>query len=330
MSNQVDKAFVDEFNAGFMHLSQQMESRFSGKVREESQSSESQFWDQLKATTVQKKSGRHSDTPLIHTQHDRRRCTLEDYEWADLVDNVDKIRMITDPAGDYLKAAVAAMNRAKDDEVILAHGATAYTGKKGATAVELPQANVLVACKADGTSSAPEYLNEITLRRAAEFFDSKEAANDGESKYIAVDSQNLYQGLLAEEEIRSADYNAIKALVRGEINSFMGFEFIRTERLLKVDIDKARYKDPLATKGEFNELTGKIGDGVGNHVISGSDAVLPCWVKNGMLRATGEDITTRVTERDDKSYSVQPFARMSCGSTRMEEDKCLEIIAKQV
>jgi len=323
MSNQVDKAMVDEFNAGFIHLSQQMECRFSGKVREETQNSESQFWDQLAPTVAQRKTGRHSDTPLINTPHDRRRCTLEDYEWADLVDKADKIRMISDPAGDYLKAAVAAMNRAKDDVVIREFSAVAYTGKKGGTQVEIPRANVLVACASTNPGSTPDFLNELTLRRAAEFFDSKEAANDGESKYIAVDAKNLYQGLLADNAITNSDFAAIKALVKGEVDSFMGFEFIRTERLLNVDESKTRYGDL-----KYNNTTGLL-ETSATPAISSADKVLPAWVQSGLLLAKGQDIVTRITERDDKSYSVQPFCSMSIGATRMEEDKCLEIIVGQ-
>jgi hypothetical protein len=329
MSNQVDKAMVDEFNAGFIHLSQQMECRFSGKVREETQNSESQFWDQLAPTVAQRKTGRHSDTPLIHTPHDRRRCTLEDYEWADLVDKADKIRMISDPAGDYLKAAVAAMNRAKDDVVIREFSATAYTGRSGGTSVELPAGNVLVSQKTN--EAAPTKLSELTLRRAAEFFDEREAANDGDSKYIAINAKQLYQGLLAENEITSNDFNVVKALVKGEVNSFMGFEFIRTERLLSVSdlTGKARYQgngllyEVSTGKTELAEPSGSAG----GTITPANCVVLPAWVQSGLLLAKGQDIVTRITERDDKSYSVQPFCSMSIGATRMEEDKCLEIVA---
>jgi hypothetical protein len=332
MSNQVDKAMVDEFNAGFMHLSQQMECRFSGKVREETQNSESQFWDQLSPTVAQKKTGRHSDTPLIHTPHDRRRCTLEDYEWADLVDKADKIRMISDPAGDYLKAAVAAMNRAKDDVIIREFSATAYTGRSGGTAVELTTDNVLVAT--DGTAAGADsvqYLNEYTLRLAAQHFDELEAANDGDSKYIAVNAANLYQGLLGENTITNNDFNVVKALVRGEVNSFMGFEFIRTERLTDLSqlTGKARYTG-LDNASDYNITTGRIDLSAGTGGIASANCVvLPAWVKSGMLKAQGAEIETRITERSDKSYSIQPFASMSIGASRMEEAKCLEIVAQK-
>jgi len=344
MSNQVDKAMVDEFNAGFIHLSQQMECRFSGKVREETQNSESQFWDQLAPTVAQRKTGRHSDTPLINTPHDRRRCTLEDYEWADLVDKADKIRMISDPAGDYLKAAVAAMNRAKDDVVIREFHATAYTGRSGGTAVDLPLGNVRGCVDGSTSGGVPSatnlaYLNEYSLRLAAEFFDEKEAANDGDSKYIAINARQLYKGLLADNNITSSDYNVIKSLVRGEVDSFMGFEFIRTERLNTVAAlqSVSGAGDRYTTSSNdliFDQDTGKSiafdSTGTSSHNITtkaGSHIVLPCWVKSGLLKATGDDIQTRITERDDKSYSVQPFCSMSIGATRMEEDKCLELVA---
>ena len=42
--------------------------------------------------------------------------------------------------------------------------------------------------------------------------------------------------LLNDQKVTSADYNTVKALVNGEVNQYLGFEFIRYEAL------------PLATK----------------------------------------------------------------------------------
>jgi hypothetical protein len=103
----------------------------------------------------------------------------------------------------------------------------------------------------------------------------------------------------------------------------MGFEFIRTERLLNVDESKTRYGDL-----KYNNATGLLQTSA-TPAISSADKVLPAWVQSGLLLAKGQDIVTRITERDDKSYSVQPFCSMSIGATRMEEDKCLEIIVGQ-
>ena len=43
----------------------------------------------------------------------------------------------------------------------------------------------------------------------------------------------------------------------------------------------------------------------------------------------GKDVTARISERDDKSYSTQVYYCMSVGVTRMEEEKVCEIICAE-
>ena len=66
-----------------------------------------------------KRTTRHGDTPQIDT-HSRRRVSLVDYEYADLIDNQDKIRTLIDPTSSYALAAAYALGRAQDDEIIAA------------------------------------------------------------------------------------------------------------------------------------------------------------------------------------------------------------------
>ena len=120
MSSQVTTAFVQQYRSEVFHLSQQKGSRLQGAVRMESQKSESQFFDRIGLATAVLKVGRHSDTPQIDSAHSRRRVTLDDYEWADLIDKEDLRRMLQDPAGDYAMAAAWALGRSKDDVIIAA------------------------------------------------------------------------------------------------------------------------------------------------------------------------------------------------------------------
>ena len=96
------------------------------------------FFDQVGVTAAQLRTSRHGDTPQIDTPHSRRRLSLSDYEWADLVDDTDKVKMLIDPTSSYAKAAAAAMNRSLDDVIIDALNASAQTGVSGATGVALP------------------------------------------------------------------------------------------------------------------------------------------------------------------------------------------------
>ena len=227
MSSEITTAFVKQFSANVFHLSQQKGSRLAPLVRNESQRGKSAFYDRIGAVTAQKRVSRHADTPQIDTPHSRRRVTLVDYEWADLIDDADKLRMLIDPTSDYAQAAMWALGRAKDDVIIENALGNAYGGEEGASTVTLANANKVAAF--DGTATTGNNLNIQTLRKVKERFDSNDV-DESIPRYIAIGSSQL-QALLGETAIQSADYNTVKALVQGEIDTFLGFKFIRTERL---------------------------------------------------------------------------------------------------
>jgi hypothetical protein len=138
MSNQITTAFVQQYSSNVQMLSQQMGSYLRGAVDVESVVGKNAFFDQVGKTTAQLRTSRHADTPQLDTPHSRRRVSLADYEWADLIDNADKVRLLIDPTSSYAKAAAAAMGRAMDDVVITALGGTAFSGETGSTSVSLP------------------------------------------------------------------------------------------------------------------------------------------------------------------------------------------------
>jgi hypothetical protein len=247
MSFQVTEAFVKQFNATIFHLSQQKGSRLQPLVRNESQRGKSQFFDRLGPVVAQKKTSRHSDTPQIDTPHSRRRVTMVDYEHADLIDDADKIRMLVDPAGDYALAFAWAFGRAKDDEIIAAADGDAFAGEEGSTTVAHPNSQKLVSVD----SGAGVNLNVQALRRAKEKYDANDV-DESIRRYIAHSSSQL-QSLLAETEVTSADFNTVRALVMGDLNTFLGFQFVRSERILT-------QSGTLA----FDTTTGAVGSGGGD------------------------------------------------------------------
>jgi hypothetical protein len=296
-----------------MMLSQQQGTRLEGKVRTESQKGKSQYFDRIGTVAATLRTGRHAATPQVDTPHSRRMVTLNDYEWADLIDDQDKIRMLIDPSSEYAMAAAWAFGRTKDDVIISAALGSAYGGEAGATAVVLPDAQKYAA----NTGAALSNLNVNTLRGVKALMDADEVEG---KRYIACTSSQI-QSLLGETQVTSADYNGVKALVQGEVNSFMGFEFVRLERL------------NVTTATSANQTTGGGVNGAvaGNIVaLTGTNRACFAWAQQGLLLAKGEDFVTKMSERDDKGYAMQVYCRMSIGSTRMEEEQVVEIICKEV
>jgi hypothetical protein len=286
MSNQITTAFVQQYSSNVQMLSQQMGSVLRGVVDVESVTGKSSFFDQVGKTTAVVRSSRHADTPQIDTPHSRRRVTLADYEWADLIDNADKVRLLIDPTSSYAKAAAAAMGRAMDDVIIAALGGTAYTGETGSTSVVLP------AAQKPYSSSQSDGLTITKLLEAKRLLDAADV-DPSIQRYLVCGPKQI-SDLLATSQVTSSDFNTVKALARGEVDSFLGFQFIVTNRL---KLDATNTDDRLAY----------------------------AFTADAIKLAVGQDVLARIDERADKSYSTQVYYAMSIGATRMEEEKVVEI-----
>jgi hypothetical protein len=125
-----------------------------------------------------------------------------------------------------------------------------------------------------------------------------------------VDAQMLEE-LLGVTEVVSADYNSVKALVNGELNTFLGFNFIRTELTPWVNT----FLGFNFIRTELTPWVNESSDYRGSLAIQGS----------GLGMAIGQDVITRIDERADKSYSTQVYLCMTFGATRVEEEKVVEI-----
>ena len=116
MSSQITTAFVQQYSANIQMLSQQMGSLLRDKVRLESVVGKNAFFDQVGSVTAQLKKLADIQTlrKLIHLTQEEE-YLLADYEFADLIDQQDKVRLLIDPTSSYAQAAAMAMGRAMDD-----------------------------------------------------------------------------------------------------------------------------------------------------------------------------------------------------------------------
>lgn len=308
MSAQVTEAFVQQYKSEVMHLSQQKGSKLSGTVRNETQTGESAFYDRLGSATAVVKASRHSDTPQIDSNHSRRRVTLVDYVWADLIDKEDLRRMMQDPAGPYAQAAAWAMGRAKDDAIIAAADGLAYGGVNGGTPVAHPNAQKY----AFNSSNALASINVAGLTAVKRKLDANDV-DESIPRHAIINAVAL-ESLLNQTAVTSADFNSVKALVQGELNTFVGFKFCRTERLLA-------QVDALSGDG----TTGAVGSGTS---LVGYRRCL-FYAQDGLLLSTASDVEVKIEPRPDKNYSTQVFASMGVGSTRMEEAKVVVGFSKE-
>lgn len=294
MSFQVDTAMVNAYRSNIEIQFQQKGSRLRPYVRNESQHAEFEFYDRIGPTDAVENTGRHQDTPLVSTEHSRRRVGLRDFDWADLVDKKDKLRMLADPTGPYTQNAVMSLGRKMDDIIIEAAFSNAYAGKTGSTVVPYDTAFEIAVDYVESGAAANSNLTIGKLRRARFLLDSNEAADEGETLVAAVTASQV-QSLLRTTEVTNSDYNTIKALVAGEIDTFMGFKFVRLERLTK----------------------------------SGNIRSCLFFARGGICLATAQEVMVDVGPRRDKRNSTQIYVCGSFGATRMWEQKVLRVLCDE-
>jgi hypothetical protein len=281
MSNEILDWSVIDYKSTVEALLQQRGSKFRGAVMEDSYHGKSgAAVNQIGAVNAVARTTRHADTPLIETPHDKRWVYPTDYEWADLIDDADKLKVIADPTSPYAINGAMALGRSMDDLIIAAATGTAKTGEDGTTSTVLGSGQV-AATTAGGLTIAKLLI-------------AAEVDVDNEELYCAIGAQQ-HDDLLGQTQAISLDFTNKPVLVDGRIRSFMGFNFVDSQRL----------------------------------ALSGTDRTAICWAKSGLHLGIWNDINARITERDDKSYSTQVYVKASFGATRTEEKKVVAITCSE-
>ena len=276
-------AFVKQFGSTLNMLSQQRGSRLTNCVDVETGAfGEEEYFDQYGEDVANVKASRNADVEYAADDYKRRRVSFTDVYWSKLIDKEDKLAMLIDPTSGLMKAGAWAIGRKIDDLIIAAFSGTAYTGKAGGTETTFTAANQVAI---NGTAG----LTVAKLISAKELLDAADVDPD-EERYIAVAASQI-SDLLNTTEVKSIDYNSVKALVEGKVDTFMGFKFIRTQRI----------------------------------TISSTTRTVIAWAKTGIKLAKRNSMTAKLDVIPTKHYATQAYASISCGATRMDEEKCVEV-----
>lgn len=294
MSFSVDTAFVNSYHGQLEHIFQQRGSKLRGTLREVTQNSEYDYWDRLGTATVNAITTRHGDTPHNEIEHTRRRNQVIGYDTNEYFDNQDKLRMIVDPKSGYAEAQAFALGRKMDDVIISGLLGTAYTGKDGAGTESFAAANIIAVDYVESGVAANSNLTVGKLRRAMYLLEANDAIMDGESVTLVAHPAQK-QSLLRTTEVTSADYNVVKALVNGEVNTFLGFNFKWTTRATS----SGGYRQALA------------------------------YPASAGLLGVAENMRVRIDELPTKRYSYQVYSTATFGATRMWEEKVVQILCDE-
>jgi hypothetical protein len=287
--------FTTQFDSNWKHLVQQKNSRLKEYCTLDSIEGKEKSYNQLDATSMTQITDRSRETRITDQSMAKRWIRPLNYDCAKLVDEFDEqfLGEVVLPTSPIIQSHGAAYARTCDKIIIDALGGTAFTGTTGTTATVLPAGQKIAANYVESGAVANSGLTIAKLRAAKFLFDSNEV--DEEEERILVVSAKQLQDLLRTTEVTSADYNTVRALVDGTLNTFMGFKFRRSQQL------------PLATD------------------------IRSCfaYVKSGIVLAE-RGLKTHMDIRTDLSHSLQIRSVASLAAVRMEEKKVVEIACDEV
>jgi len=287
--------FTTQFDSNWKHLVQQKNSKLKEYVTLDSIEGKEKSYNQLDATSMTQITDRSRDTRISDQAMAKRWIRPLNYDCAKLVDEFDEqfLGEVVLPTSPIIQSHGAAYARTCDKIIIDALGGTAFTGATGTTATVLPAGQKIAVGYVESGAVANSGLTIAKLRAAKFLFDSNEV--DEEEERIIVVSAKQLQDLLRDDKITSADYNTVRALVDGNLNTFMGFKFRRSQQL------------PLATD------------------------IRSCfaYVKSGVILAE-RGLKTHMDVRADLSHSLQIRSVASLAAVRMEEKKVVEIACDEV
>ena len=250
------------------------------------------YQDQIGTWEMSAKTAANASTPQNDPNLSRTRIDIATYNDARVLDRSLQLQTLADPASMASISIQSAVGIQIDKVIYAALGGVAYRGETGSTAVSFPAGQVVAKdMEAAGTNTG---LTVPKIRRAAKLLDAK-GVPAGDRTFVASATEK--EQLLGKTEATSADYNNVRALVSGDIDTFMGFKFVW------------------------------LPDGI----VKVASNIADCFAfhKTGVCFGMLEDLFLRITERDDLSFSKQVYYEMSCGAGRLEEAKVVKIECDQ-
>lgn len=288
MPDTIPQHFTTEFSTNWIHRTQQQKSRLDAFVESESFTGERKRYDRIAASTSRTRTERSGDTPVGTQDMDFRWAyrVLKDIP-AKLLDPSDaqNLGALVLPNSDMIKANSMEYNRSCDQIALAAALGNVMTGELGATALALPAAQKIAK---DTTSAATSLLTLAKLLAANEILNDADLEDDA-MRVITVRAKDI-TSLLNTTEVKNVDYNTVKALAMGQIDTFMGFKFI-----------KIKTQQTVSTT-----------------------CSLACWVR-GAIKVIKGGMRTTINVRPDKSNATQIYSQWDLGSTRVYDEGVVQI-----
>ncbi|MCB0218708.1 MAG: hypothetical protein KDH09_03360 [Chrysiogenetes bacterium] len=298
MAAQVETHMKNVFKDGVSLLAQQEMSKLQDTCLYEPLEGEKKFWDYYGSASFIERTGRNQANTPQELARSRRMISKQSYEYTELFDPRDRSRLLKalEPDSQFVRAVIAGAMRKKDDIIIAAFDGTAYSGKDGTTSVAFDNGNTpshditITYDEADSASTTETPLTIGKLRRSRALLEGKDV--DESMPWFCVAHPNAKHALLRSAEVTSADYNSVRALVDGQVNSFLGLDYRWSTRIANNDTN---------------------------------DRYVYVYRKDAVVFGMDGDIRVEIDELPEKGHAIQLAVYIDMAATRAEETKIVRI-----
>ncbi len=286
-TDTIPEHFTTQFSTNWISRIAQTKGRLDAFVDFDDFQGERKRYDRVGSQSLQERTERKGPTRIVEVDMDSRWAYRHSYDLANLLDKDDALNLgqLVLPTSQFVKDHAAAYHRAADDVAWSTALGSVITGEAGTTVTSFPAGQAIAA---GGTG-----LTLAKLLTANQILEDADFEDDA-PRVLCVTAQQL-TNLLNTTQVTNSDYNSVKALVSGQVDTFMGFKFVKIKRLPKVSTTRTC---------------------VG-------------WVK-GVIKVMRGSRMSDISIRKDLSYSTQIYSDAHLGGVRVHDEgvvtiDCIEV-----
>jgi hypothetical protein len=240
MSQQLSAAAVTKFEAEVHHQFQHDIQSLDKFVRiKDAAGAKTVKFPVMGKGVAQKREGVHTEIPVMNVSHAPITVTMEDYTASELTDIFKDAQTNINERTELVKTVSMALNR-RSLQLVLDALAAAVTG------------GLITKTVAKNVSGTDDNLNLEMLSAAVKKINVD--GGKGMDKTLICHTYGLHH-LILEDKVASSDYNTMRVLNEGKLDSYYGFNFLELG-----DMEEGGL--PLSTADRTNYAFNKIAVGL--------------------------------------------------------------------
>jgi hypothetical protein len=294
VADTIYEHYTTEFSGNWIPRAQQTQSRLSNFVDFENGTfrGERKRFDRSAKQTFRRKNERKAPTVPSNPTLDFRWISRATYDIANDLDedDADSLGELILPTGRWTRDHVSAYHRLCDGVYCAAALGSVTTGEDGDTTTAFSSSYQIAAGGNGLTLAKLRTANQLLMESDLEGAEIMGDGNGSPATRVIVVTAEQIDNLLGDTQITSSDYNTVKALANGYVDTFMGFKFIRFEGLTKASTTRS----------------------------------CVAWVKGAVVASKGP-ISTKIDVIPTESHKVQVRSVCKVGAMRLHDEAVIQI-----